>query len=141
VAQSPVPGLELGAGPMGDSKADLLSKLWAAHWDEANTRADKAAAFQGGAWEIIYDDGLDLFGGEFAANYADLASSPLFVQLANDWLAGLGNLTDRAELMALADRNSQDQLVVVPLPSAVLAGGILLSGIAAGKVRRHFKAA
>lgn len=137
VADGPQPGAELGAGPMGAAKADLISKLWAAHWGDANGSADGAAAFQVGVWEIIYDGDLDLFAGDFQANYANLGASPLFVQLANTWLSGLGNLTELADLRILTNPRYQDQLVMVPLPSAVLAGGLLLVGVAAKSLRRR----
>lgn len=135
-ADGPVPGAELAAGPMGSAKAELLSKLWAEYWDDANASADSAAAFQVGVWEIIYDGDLNLFAGDFQANYANLGASPLFVQLADSWLAGLGGLTAMADLRILANERYQDQLVLVPLPSAALAGGLLLAGIAAKSLRR-----
>jgi hypothetical protein len=140
VANGPRPGLALSAGPMGAPKADMVSRLWAAYWDQANLSAADAAAFQVSIWEIVYDDDLDLFGGAFRANYANLASSPLFVQTANAWLGGMGSLTGSANLVALSSLRYQDQLVMVPLPSAALAGIALLACLAGVSVRRHVKA-
>jgi len=127
----PKPGLALGAGPMGDTKADQIRKLWAAHYDEALTSNDKGAAFQVAVWETVYDDDDDLFAGGFRARYTSLASAPTFVQLAQQWLNGVSGLTAMANLGAMSSCRQQDQIVMVPLPAAAWAGMGLLGGIAA----------
>lgn len=128
-AAAPVPG-SLGSGAMGSTKADEAGKLFAAFWGLANQNAGNAAAFQVAIWEIVHDNDLDLFAGDFQADYASLGTSPAFVQLANTWLSGLGSLTDTAPLAGLTNSRYQDQLTLVPLPPAVLAGAFLMVGIA-----------
>ena len=58
----PQPGLALSAGPMGDTKADQIRKLWAAHYTESLISHDQGAAFQVAVWETVYDDDNDLGG-------------------------------------------------------------------------------
>jgi hypothetical protein len=138
VAEGPKPGLALGAGPMGQTKADMLGKLWAAYYDQALSSAGSAAAFQVAVWEIVYDGGLDLFDGGFQARYTNLGTAPAFVQTAQGWLDGLGNLTESTALAVMSNNSRQDQLVMVPLPAAAWAG---LSLIGAMGLRRKLRKA
>ncbi len=129
-SEGPKPGLALGAGPMGQTKADMLAKLWAAHFDQALLSNANAAAFQVAVWEIVYDGNLDLFDGGFQARYTNLGSAPVFVQTAQSWLDGLGNLTEMAALRVMSNGSRQDQLVMVPLPAAAWAGLSLIGAVA-----------
>lgn len=138
VTDGPKPGIALGAGPMGQTKADMLAKLWAAYYDQALLSNANAAAFQVSVWEIVYDGDLDLFDGGFQARYAGLGSAPAFVQTAQGWLDSLGGLTEMAALRVMSNNSRQDQLVMVPLPAAAWAG---LSLIGAGALRRKLRKA
>lgn len=130
VEDGPKPGIALGAGPMGASKASMLGKLWAAYWAGAQGDADAGAAFQIAVWEVIYDGDSDLFAGDFQADYADLASAPQWVQDAQALLDSLPGLTNEAALKILSSDRDQDQLVVVPMAEAVWMGFALLGGVA-----------
>lgn len=134
------PGID---GPMGAQKADYLRELWGRHHDEILTgttgeRRDKAAAFQIGIWEIVFDSGLALSAGDFQATEPAANS----VVIAQNWLNSItGDRTMFAPgLMALVSPDPdaegplhgiQDQVVQVPEPATV---GLLLLGVL---LRRH----
>lgn len=109
----------------------------------ASSSAEKMAAVQLGIWESIWEEGatLDLTAGNSKLNNNAnssmsgimSAASGLFAQ-ANLHLIAQGGFQRINGLMALTNSGSQDQLVVVPLPLASLAGFGLLGGTLA--VRR-----
>lgn len=137
VEDGPKPGVALGAGPMGASKADMLAKLWAAYWNGAQGDADKGAAFQLAVWEIVYDGDTDLFSGDFKTNYANLGAAPQWVQDAQGLLDSVPGLTSKASLVILSSLRDQDQLVMVPMAEAVWMGFALLGTVGAYRMRKR----
>ena len=125
LADAPQPGgMGVGAG-MGQDKADLLRELWARRIGDV-VGPQTAAAFQIGVWEVVYDDGLSLAEGSFRARYPALPE----VALAQSWLDGLTGNGPFAPLMAMSSPEYQDHLILVPLPSAVWGGAVLLAAMA-----------
>jgi hypothetical protein len=137
VEDGPKPGVALGAGPMGPAKANMLAKLWAAYWNDAQGDAAKGAAFQLAVWEVVYDGGTDLFDGDFQANYASLGAAPQWVQDAQGLLDALPGLTATSSLAILSSMRDQDQLVLVPVAQAVWMGFALLGTFGAHRLRKR----
>jgi hypothetical protein len=138
VEDGPKPGVALGAGPMGAAKADMLSKLWAAYWNDAQGDADKGAAFQLAVWGVVYSNGApDLFSGDFRTTYANLAAAPQWVQDAQGLLDSIPGLTQTAPLAILSSMRDQDQLVMVPVAEAVWMGFALLGAVGAYRLRKR----
>lgn len=131
LAEAPLPGgAGVGSTGMRQQKADLLRELWARHIDAVST-PQTAAAFQIGVWEIVYDDGLSLADGLFRVRSPALPE----VALAQTWLDGLTGDGPFAPLRAMSSPEYQDQLIMVPLPSAAWGGVVLL--LAGGLLSRR----
>ncbi len=137
LADGPLPGEDIDGdgtlGPMGMARADLLRELWGRNFDNIFTGTlgevrDKAAAFQIATWEIVFDNGIDLFGGDFFATNGAANS----VVIADGWLDALNG--DRAffasDLVALVSDDPdgdgplhgvQDQVTRIPEPASLAA--------------------
>lgn len=109
-----------------------------------SSTANNQSAVQLAIWESIWestDSNLNLASGNSKLmNNANnsmsgvMSSTNSLLAGANAYLQNLGNLQYISGLRALVNNNFQDQLVVVPLPTAALAGFGLLGGAVA--VRR-----
>lgn len=109
-----------------------------------SSTVDNQSAVQLGIWEAIWestDSSLNLASGNSKLmNNANssmagvMSSTNSLLAGANAYLQNLGNLQRISGLRALVNSNFQDQLVVVPLPTAAFAGFGLLGGAVA--VRR-----
>lgn len=106
--------------------AGALGRLWTRYRDQATT-IDTSAAFQLAVWEIVHDEGGDLLSGGFSVNSIGDARTT-----AQVWLHDVetGEMPDvMPEFRVLRSGSVQDQLMVVPAPSAaamaVGAAGVL----------------
>ncbi|HET6429667.1 MAG TPA: hypothetical protein VFJ30_14715 [Phycisphaerae bacterium] len=126
----------VNAGPgglaMGSTKASAIGELWSAHIADAKTNVG-AAAFQLAVWEIIYEDKL-------AWNVKtrdDTDKSNTFMATGNDTVRNLANtwlnevasndLPIAPNLVAYSRGDTQDYMVQVPAPGAVLLGSMGLA--------------
>jgi hypothetical protein len=120
------------SGAMGQAKAERLRKFWGSYHHlllsatSASQAADRAAAFQLGIWEIVFDHQANV------ANY-DVASGRFYAvgnstsrTLATSWLRDLNNQTGyETRLVGLTNMNAQDQVTLSAVqapPTVVLAG-------------------
>lgn len=132
-------------------KAQLLAALWGEHIQDSftMTSAGGQAAFQAAVWNIVFDN-------DYTVTYSSTAhfsmtDSPDIASLANQWLGDAkfavdNNVGPRAKLLALTSptvdgdggvsNSAQDQLVAVPLPASVQAGGVLIGLLGLGKLFR-----
>jgi hypothetical protein len=137
---APSPGVGMGA-----AKAEQLARLFEIAAGQQNQGADYAAAFQLMVWEIVYDYDASVAG---TANLDRLAGdarftggdshfgvvSVLFDGLRSSLLAASGaGMTD---LRAVVNEGAQDQLVMMPLPSAGVLAGAGLLGLVGVRRRR-----
>lgn len=117
-------------------QVDAINSLYNASFDSVDTNA-KAAAFQAAIWEIVFDwESVD--GGTFSAgNTANMTGGRVRINnnVSNSLYAGYLNAAvagaDKSgRVAAITSLDKQDQLVVIPLPSAgAMAGaGMLLVG-------------
>ncbi len=81
------------------------------------------AAIQGMIWTMVFDDAV------VTANYAFVGASMQEIQDRIDFMANNGMNQNVAGLRAMINADSQDQLYVVPLPTAALAGLLTLGGL------------
>lgn len=139
-ANAPSPGVGMGA-----AKAEMLAKLYDVAAGQQHQTANFAAAFQMMVWEIVYDfdpsvagsanlsrtDGAIAFssGGSYFG-----AVSSIFETLRTGVLASNG--IGAVNLRAIVNGGSQDQLVMIPLPSAGLLAGAGLLGVVGVRRRR-----
>jgi hypothetical protein len=119
---------------MGVTKADDIRRLYASHYSPSLSGSD-AAAFQLAVWEIVYESSAHAYtlnSGLLAA----LGTSVTTLATANNFLSTMG--TAKASLAALSSPNQQDQLVLVPLPTAAWMGlGLLASAAGVSYARRR----
>jgi hypothetical protein len=156
----PNPGTNLN-GPMGQSKADLIGKLWALHHgdtlvDDAanlNDKAAGAAAFQTTIWEIVYENSgsYSLSTGDLKASQSGTSvSSGRAITLAGTWLAELSNNVSYTapNLKAISSPGAQDQIFELPVPQgapgtpvpSAACAGLVLMGIMGTARRRRGRA-
>jgi hypothetical protein len=124
----PVPGTGTGGlnvnGPMGTTKANELREFWAENFSSIGNDNIKAAAFQIGAWAIVYDNDNDLNVSDTADNFyartqtdSNLTNA---VTMAQNWLNALNDsdVTEQFEnrLVALTSDTFQDQIALGPIP-------------------------
>lgn len=135
----------VGWAQMGDGKADALARWFGAYFKGKTLAAwtpIEAMAFQMGVWEIVAetDDVFDLTDG-----YLLIHNQPTARDLAQSWLDDLGWQDPDAKRLSLkalsspwegVTGNIQDQIIVVPLPAPMLAGGVMLAGIGVQRWRR-----
>jgi hypothetical protein len=105
---------------IGEDQADALNALYNAHFASVDTNAE-AAAFQAAVWEIVFDwasvdnNTFALNGGTVRVhNNISATTFNTFVNAAR----ARGDTT--SVLGALTSEGRQDQLVVIPLPTAGL---------------------
>jgi hypothetical protein len=151
LADAPLPVKSNYGTPMGDTKAQYLSELWAERFDTAwvsvqspsgLTSAQKKAAeaFSACVWEIIYEplpatpagwdvttDGSPDAKG-FKCSHADTT-------LANSWLYALdGNGGE--DVWALSNPTTQDMMVMIPIPitpdNTVIPEPVTMAGLMLG---------
>ncbi len=112
--------------PMGATQAMDLAKLVAAHFSGSFASTTLTGAMQLAIWEIVYETSgtYGLTGGTFEVTSSNDAAA---VAQANTWLAGLGNLTAMAPIIALGSADTQDFITIIPVPPslALFAGGLL----------------
>lgn len=129
--------------PMGQAKAEQLARLYDIAAGQQNTSANFAAAFQMMVWEIVYDfNPADLGTGNLSRTGGNIrflggdshfgAVSAIFDSLRTGLLAHNGVPT--ASIAAIVNGGSQDQLVMIPLPSA---GAMGLAGLGLLAARRR----
>jgi hypothetical protein len=141
-------GINAGlAGGMGADKADVLSLLFGQHYNDV-VDAATAGAFQAAIWEIVYEDAVPTFSTYDVTTLNPSSSTRGFkvntptsvTAKANEWLRNLDGSGARMSLAAITSSTYQDQIVIVPTPSAVTAGFGLLGTLGlAGLVQRRRK--
>ncbi len=115
--------------PMGPARAALLSELFGRYIGVVNFgSATDMSAFQMAVWEIAYDDGVDLSGGDFRVTAGPNPSR----NLAQSFLNALDGTGPRVNVDALVNVGRQDQLVPTPGAFALLG----LAGLAGSRRRR-----
>lgn len=114
---------------MNQGQADALNALYHAFHGSVDTNAE-AAAFQAAIWEITFDwstvdgntfspgDTSNLTGGVVQVH--NNVSNTLYAGYLN---AAVGRANTRSILGAIVSDSQQDQLLVIPLPSAGLMAG------------------
>ena len=149
VDQAPTPGgLGVGSG-MGLDKAASLSELWGLFRNQVQDSAT-AAAFQVSIWEIVYDTDKSLSTGNFQVHQRSAGDT--VPGIAQGWLNQLNGQHTMPTLYGMSSPTAQDQVFftdlpvvrpntahppIIPLPSAVSAGGLLLAGLIARRIRRR----
>ena len=119
-----------------------ISQLYAGYFDTAWNSptfngTTQSTAFQLALWEIIYDGANgSLKTGDFRVFNQNLKDTNTAAGLAKSWLGSLNSAPSfdskyaGYKLLALTNPKSQDQLILVPPPSAVPAPpGAVLAGI------------
>ena len=111
---------------MGSAHAIEIEKLWAAYYSPTMDNQD-AAALQVAIWESLGDGTL---------GYTVIASGNALVTTeAANMLSNLGNLIARADLQGLVSPDGQNYVVLVPEPTTMIAGALLLLPFGASTLR------
>lgn len=146
-----------GAGSYGDLRSRrvhaVMGAAIAAGWIDsnlqlvnianANTQKDRSAAIQLLVWESLFEPGsaADPVGWNLSAGNFIAAASADVLARVNDLLAASQALLDARHrvngMRAVAGRNGQDQLVIIPLPPAAWASMGLLGAIGVTRVVRR----
>ena len=92
----------------------------------ASATNTQLAAIQGQLWKVVLDDAVVTGNGSVATEMLALQN-----EIANDPSATVSGL------VAMLNANTQDQLFIVPLPTAALAGLLTLGGLAGVKRLRR----
>jgi hypothetical protein len=124
---------------MGDTKADYIRELWAMVNPSPSMLNVNAAAFQVAVWEIVYEDAdyeswdVDAWDNSNLTTYSSfkVAGDADVISTAQGWLDDLGIGTLDNSLVALSRGDTQDYIVKVPVPGAVLLGllGFCVAGL------------
>ena len=125
---------------MGGTKADYIRELWAAVNPSPSMSNVDAAAFQVAVWEIVYEDAdyesfdVDAWDNSDLPNMSSfmVSGNADVITQAQDWLDALtGTGTLDNNLVALSRGATQDYIVKVPVPGAVLLGilGFCVAGL------------
>jgi hypothetical protein len=139
-----------GSGGMGAAKANVLSLLFGQFYNQVVDSAS-AGAFQAAIWEIVYEDAVptnladydvkNFNPGSLTYGFKVTSTSSDFATLtskANNWLDQLDPAGAKMSLAAIMSDQYQDQIIVVPTPSAVTAGFGLLGTLGvAGIIQRR----
>lgn len=117
-------------------EASRIEILWANAFSDSMTSNIKAGAFQIIIWELIRDNTFDLNAGLTRLSTSNATSIAITAQ-ANMWWANIigGTWTDSQPLLALTSPDSQDLIIPVPTPGAVVLGA--MGVMAAGSRRRR----
>ena len=115
-------GPDINNGPMGSEKAALIQKLWATHIQDTKTDAG-AAAFQVAIWETVYGDTFTI------DETAIQTKATQYMADANSYAGSLPNL------IVYTNPTSQDYVVCVPAPAAIVLAGLGLGLV--GWVKRR----
>lgn len=134
VSNAPNPSAGGGQGPYDPADEAEVSAVLAAavdlgwlNWDLSATGSltkDQAAAIQGLIWKVVFDNA------DVTAETAGIAAQMAILE--TEYNANPSGSIDHLYAMISAD--SQDQLFIVPLPTAALAGLMTLAGI--GGIKR-----
>lgn len=134
VSNAPNPSAGGGQGPYDAADEAEVSAVLAAavdlgwlNWDLSATGSltkDQAAAIQGLIWKVVFDNA------DVTAETAGIAAQMAILEA--EYNANPNGSIDHLYAMISAD--SQDQLFIVPLPTAALAGLMTLAGI--GGIKR-----
>jgi hypothetical protein len=136
ISQAPNPSSSNGGLPYGNADEQEVHAVLAAAvrlgWINADLSAASAgqtelAAIQGMIWKVLFD------GSTVVGNQAQVtaAMATLETEAATDPFARIKGLR------AMTNPDAQDQLYVVPLPTAALAGLAMLGGLAGARLRRR----
>lgn len=148
LANAPTPGTgvtTMGTGTgMGSVRAALIEAMWAHFVPTLVTDADRAA-FQSAIWEVVYETAtsgpnlvLDLSSGNFSLSGSNPSGIVGEAQGMLNWAAAADlSVAPRANLVALSSPTDQDQITMVPLPQASLAGMALLGAVCFSQIRRR----
>jgi hypothetical protein len=137
LASAPQPGQE-----MGPTAAQNLSRLYAYEMSmednafSSTASSQRTAAFQIAIWEIVADSDngpLDASSGEF---FVEGGLNGVGEALLTQFLAAALNHDGRVSLKALVSQNGQDQIIVVPLPTASAMALAGLAGVVGVRRRR-----
>lgn len=133
-----------GPGPMGVEKAAMVTHLYSNYYhlvSDSSASATMASAFQIAVWEIVNEELSTVLAGNFSLSSGwfkvgnmgsgdKLTAKNLAISMLNDvktaWLGDL--LKNDYSLAAAMSDSGQDQIVIVPLPPAVLMAGVGLLG-------------
>ncbi|MEM9373690.1 MAG: hypothetical protein AAGA55_08595 [Planctomycetota bacterium] len=136
VGEAPNPVSSNGGAPYGAAdEAEVHSVLAASirlglineDLSQASATRTELAAIQGMIWKVLFDDSTV----EGAAPAVSAAMAAIEAEMLNDPNARV------AGLRAMVNADAQDQLYVVPLPAAALAGLAMLGGLAGARLRRR----
>lgn len=118
-------------------QVDALNALFHAHGSSIDTN-NKAAAFQAAIWEIVFDwesvDGGTFAGGDttnLKGGRVSFGGTAISNALFTDYLtSAVARSNTRNILAAIVSPNRQDQVVIIPLPTAgaMAAAGMLVLG-------------
>lgn len=109
-------------------QVSMLQRLWADYYPTIDN-ADASAAFQMSVWEVIHDVDVDLGEGLFRVNSEIPATT-----LAASWLGTISSesystLNPLPDLAVLQSASAQDQITVIPSPSAGAFAGLAILGV------------
>ena len=137
---APMPG-----SGMGETKATMLAHLYSVANGQQHTSSNFAAAFQMMIWEIVYDFDEAALDGNLSRTEGNIrftggdshfgTVSAIFNDLRTSLMSINGMPT--AELRALVNGGSQDQLITIPLPSVGAMAGLGLLGVMGTRRRRE----
>ncbi len=136
IGEAPNPASSNGGVPYGNSDAQEVHAVIAAAIRLGYINADlsqaaggrsELAAIQGMIWKVLFDDSTV----EGATTSVSTAMAAIEAEAANDPSARV------AGLRAMVNADAQDQLYIVPLPPAALAGLAMLGGLAGMRLRRR----
>lgn len=136
ITNSPNPSGGAGQGPYDSADAAEVEHVLASavtlgwiNWDLSNNGMTKsqASAIQGMIWKVVFDNAI------VTAARADVGADMALLQAQMD----LDPAARLDNVRAMLNADSQDQLFIVPLPTAAFAGLLTLGGLAGVKRLRR----